>query len=344
MTTLVDNVLGYQLLDSGDVQLTRTNVMLDAVVAAGVDGAVELIGPGRAQFAVHAPPIEVEVDAARLATALAHLVADVAGIDATGNARVGVVPTSGVGGYVDSTIVVAAALRGESVRIEVRGPYTGGDPVHEPIVRGIVRAHGGVLQTHVVPGMSGSAYVLEVPIGGGAGAVPVADPSGVVGAAGPHTSVPGTAVEVASAAGPARAETGAEVGVGLPEQASGTRVGRRRARRASGASVDSFLESGVAGAADAVPGADEARQGGGSEAAAPTGRRRRRAEESAAAGAPGALRGNCLPRPRRLRRAGRLPVTRGPGPVRGVGAGGPIRLRSPFRREPMPVPAPPRVP
>lgn len=294
MTTLVDNVLGYQLLDSGDVQLTRTNVMLDAVVAAGVDGAVELIGPGRAQFAVHAPPIEAEVDAARLATALAHLVADVAGIDATGNARVGVVPTSGVGGYVDSTIVVAAALRGESVRIEVRGPYTGGDPVHEPIVRGIVRAHGGVLQTHVVPGMSGSAYVLEVPIGGGAGAVPVADPSGVVGAAGPHTSVPGTAVEVASAAGPARAETGAEVGVGLPEQASGTRVGRRRARRASGASVDSFLESGVAGAAgaaDAVPGADEAGQGGGSEAAAPTGRRRRRAEESAAAGAPGSAQG-----------------------------------------------------
>jgi PAS domain S-box-containing protein len=66
------------------------------------------------------------------------------------------------------------------VRIEVRGPYAGGDPVHEPIVRGIVRAHGGVLQTHEVPGMSGSAYVLEVPIsaaadgsdGRGAGAGP----------------------------------------------------------------------------------------------------------------------------------------------------------------------------
>ncbi|MET7514460.1 PAS domain-containing protein [Streptomyces sp. NPDC005480] len=284
MTTLVDNVLGYQLLDSGDAQLTRTKVMLDAVVAAGVDGAVELIGPGRAQFAVHAPPIEAEVDAARLATALAHLVADVAGIDATGNARVGVVPTSGVGGYVDSTIVVAAALRGESVRIEVRGPYTGGDPVHEPIVRGIVRAHGGVLQTHEVPGMSGSAYVLEVPIGGGAGAVPVADPSGAVGAA-----VPGTAVEVASQAGPAGAEARAVAGAGLPEQASGTRGGRRRARRASGASVDSFLESGVAGA---VPDADEAGQGGGgSEAAAPTGRRRRRAEEGTTAGTPGSAQG-----------------------------------------------------
>ena len=47
---------------------TKTKVLLDSVVGAGVDGAVELIGPGRAQFAVHAPPIEAEVDARRLAT------------------------------------------------------------------------------------------------------------------------------------------------------------------------------------------------------------------------------------------------------------------------------------
>ena len=86
ITTLIDNVLGYQRLDAGEDGLVRTDVMLDAVVAAGVDGAVELIGPGRVQFAVHAPPIEAEVDPARLATALAHLVADVAGVDATGNA------------------------------------------------------------------------------------------------------------------------------------------------------------------------------------------------------------------------------------------------------------------
>jgi PAS domain S-box-containing protein len=163
ITTLIDNVLGYQRLDAEAGEgggVTRTKVMLDAVVAAGVDGAVELVGPGRVQFAVHAPPIEAEVDARLLATALAHLVADVAGVDATGNAPVS------AGGYMDSTVVVAAAQRGEVVRIEVRGPYAGGDPVHQPIVRGIVRAHGGVLQTHAVPGMSGNAYVLEVPIGG----------------------------------------------------------------------------------------------------------------------------------------------------------------------------------
>nr|WP_222108970.1 PAS domain-containing protein [Streptomyces cupreus] len=207
ITTLIDNVLGYQRLDTGSEAITRTKVMLDAVVAAGVDGAVELIGPGRVQFAVHAPPIEAEVDSRMLATALAHLVADVAGVDATGNAPVS------AGGYMDNTVVVAAAQRGEVVRIEVRGPYAGGDPVHEPIVRGIVRAHGGVLQTHEVPGMSGSAFVLEVPIGGGAGAVPAA--------------------EIALASPPAEAEAA--------EQTSGG--GRRRARRSS---VDAFLESEVA--------------------------------------------------------------------------------------------------
>ncbi|MEV8552438.1 PAS domain-containing protein [Streptomyces glaucescens] len=231
ITTLIDNVLGYQRLDSGGGGITRTKVMLDAVVATGVDGAVELIGPGRVQFAVHAPPIEAEVDAALLATALAHLVADVAGVDATGNSPVS------AGGYLDNTVVVAAAQRGEVVRIEVRGPYSGGDPVHEPIVRGIVRAHGGVLQTHEVPGMSGSAYVLEVPLGGGAGAV----------------SAPAPAPE--------------DDAVPAAERTSGG--GRRRARRAS---TDAFLDADLPGTADGAAEAGPERP-----APAPTGRRRRRA-------------------------------------------------------------------
>ncbi|MFF4758729.1 PAS domain-containing protein [Streptomyces sp. NPDC001292] len=235
ITALIDNVLGYQRLDAGSEEITRTKVMLDAVVAAGVDGAVELIGPGRVQFAVHAPPIEAEVDPQRLATALAHLVADVAGVDATGNSPVS------AGGYMDNTVVVAAAQRGEVVRIEVRGPYAGGDPVHEPIVRGIVRAHGGVLQTHEVPGMSGSAYVLEVPLGGGAGVV----------------AAPAPALEPA-----AGSEEPAPAVPAVPEQPSGG--GRRRARRPS---TDAFLESDSEG--EPAAGAP----------AAPTGRRRRRAAE-----------------------------------------------------------------
>ncbi|MFJ5996780.1 PAS domain-containing protein [Streptomyces sp. NPDC092370] len=238
ITTLIDNVLGYQRLDAGSENIARTKVMLDAVVAAGVDGAVELIGPGRVQFAVHAPPIEAEVDPRLLATALAHLVADVAGVDATGNTPVS------AGGYLDNTVVVAAAQRGEVVRIEVRGPYAGGDTVHEPIVRGIVRAHGGVLQTHDVPGMSGSAYVLEVPIGGGAGAV---------------------------AAQPVD-ESAALALVDPAEQTSGG--GRRRARRAS---TDAFLDGDVPGGEDEGTGAP------GADGAAPTGRRRRRAAGEQAA-------------------------------------------------------------
>lgn len=249
MTTLVDNVLGYQRLDAGTDALDRKKVMLDEVVAAGVDGAVELIGPGRAQFAVHAPPIEAEVDPVRLATALAHLIADVAGIDATGNTRT--TPQAAPGGYVDSTVVVAAAQRGEVIRIEVRGPYAGGDPVHEPIVRGIVRAHGGVLQTHAMPGMSGSAFVLDVPIGDGAGAVahPALPAQGALG--------PGGSDEAAAADG--AVGTGLAVAHVPGQQTEGH--GRRRARRAS---VDSFLESGDTAEATAAP------------AKAPTGRRRGR--------------------------------------------------------------------
>ncbi|MEU8524842.1 PAS domain-containing protein [Streptomyces sp. NPDC048629] len=255
MTTLVDNVLGFQRLDGGTEKLTKTVVPLDGVVTAGVDGAVELIGPGRAQFAVHAPPIEAEVDAPRLVTALAHLVADVAGVDATGKPKVA--PTAG-GGYVDSTIVVAAAQRGDVVRIEVRGPSSGGDTVHQPVVRGIVAAHGGVLQTHEVPGMSGSAYVLEVPLGAGRGAI-----------------APPAAPEADSAAEAAGAQ-----GASLPAQQNGettTGGGRRRARRAS---TDAFLASPM------VPEAGDAGGDGGGGAVEPSGRRRARGTEEAAAPAP----------------------------------------------------------
>ncbi|MFE7093380.1 response regulator [Streptomyces erythrochromogenes] len=234
MTTLVDNVLGFQRLDSGRDKLSKKKVLINGVVTAGVDGAVELIGPGRAQFAVHAPTIEAEVDAERISTALAHLVADVAGVDATGKTRQG-------SGYSDSTIVVAAAQRGDVVRIEVRGPYEGGNPVHEPIVRGIVAAHGGVLQTVEVPGAPGGAYVLELPLGAGAGTVTLPEP--------PEEPPAGTGPDGAGAAAGA---------------APGKVSGGRRARRG----VDAFLE-------DETPGSDAAQAGqGGGALALPSGRRR----------------------------------------------------------------------
>ncbi|MGW4162966.1 PAS domain S-box protein, partial [Streptomyces sp. NPDC004788] len=247
MTTLVDNVLGYQRLDSGAEELEKAPALLHGIVTGGIDAAVELIGPGRAQFAVHAPPIEAEVDAARLTTALAHLVADVAGVDATGKSKAAPGEASG-----DSTIVVAAAQRGDVVRIEVRGPYTGGDPVHQPVVRGIVAAHGGVVQTHEVPGTTGGAYVVEVPLGAGRGTVP-AEPE-------PEPE-------------PAKEEGSEQLALppvpSLPAQASADATlgsGRRRARRAS---TDAFLESPLA-----------------PETARPTGRRRGRMDDTPAAGTP----------------------------------------------------------
>ncbi|MFE3990532.1 PAS domain-containing protein [Streptomyces goshikiensis] len=238
MTTLVDNVLGFQRLDAGTDRLAKKKVLINTVVAAGVDGAVELIGPGRAQFAIHAPTIEAEVDAERISTALAHLVADVAGVDATGKTPQG-------SGYMDSTIVVAAAQRGDVVRIEVRGPYEGGNPVHEPIVRGIVTAHGGVLQTVEVPGAPGGAYVLELPLGAGAGTVtlpePAEEPEGDKAAGGGE----GGDRDAAKAGGPAG-------------------PAGRRARRG----VDAFLEDEAADAAAA----DAAAAGGAASAKAPEGR------------------------------------------------------------------------
>ncbi|MFI6608329.1 PAS domain-containing protein [Streptomyces sp. NPDC050507] len=299
MTTLVDNVLSYQRLDGGSEALVKTNVLLDGVVTAGIDAAVELIGPGRAQFAVHAPPIEAEVDAGRLVTALAHLVADVAGVDSTGKARL----TPG-GGYIDSTVVVAAAQRGDVVRIEVRGPFAGGDPVHEPIVRGIVRAHGGVLQTHEMPGMSGSAYVLEVPLGAGAGTVmpPMAPEAAVAPPMVPDLAVPPPMEPDAAVAQPmvpglvaappmepdaavvpplapetavvppvpgAPGDSGASGEVAVSE-------GGRRGRRARRGSTDAFLESPVGGS----DGTGEIGSSG-TGAAEPTGRRRARREAGA---------------------------------------------------------------
>ncbi|QLH22816.1 PAS domain-containing protein [Streptomyces sp. Rer75] len=270
MTTLVDNVLSYQRLDADGEPLARCAVSMDEVVAAGVEGAVELIGPGRAQFAVHAPPIEAEVDPQRVAQALAHLIADVAGVDSTGKTASG-----GGGASGDSTIVVAAAQRGNVVRFEVRGPYAGGDPVHEPIVRGIVRRHGGVLQTHEMPGMGGHAYVLEVPISAAAADQERAkadaqaasgSADGTQGTQGQGTSGGGTGASTSTSGGGADSDPNGAPGSGDPQ-------GGGPAADTSGAQNRS-----VSTALPAEAGADPQQQNapGEQDQPRPTGRRRAR--------------------------------------------------------------------
>ncbi|MFG2138872.1 PAS domain-containing protein [Streptomyces sp. NPDC048650] len=294
MTTLVDNVLSYQRLDSGAEQLKRTKVSMDTVVAAGVEGAVELIGPGRAQFAVHAPPIEAMVDADRVAQALSHLIADVAGVDSTGRMPAGTAGTdAGPGGRTgpipgDSTIVVAAAKRGDVVRIEVRGPFGGGDPVHEPLVRGIVRQHGGLLQTHEVPGgagAGGSAYVLELPVATD-GPVPAATDKGAEATGNETTVMPVPAARArgtqpaGDGGGSHAAEgSGTEGGAGLPAQDGGAQpTGRRRARHSG---TEQGAEVAEQAAADAGSGVAEDGTGlppgiAGAHPVPPSGRRRAR--------------------------------------------------------------------
>ncbi|MGW7008365.1 PAS domain-containing protein, partial [Streptomyces sp. NPDC054933] len=276
MTTLIDNVLDFQRLDSGAERLERAAVGLDDVVAAGVEGAIDLIGPGRAQYAVHAPPIEAVVDGPRLSQALAHLIADVAGVDATGRTAV-------VAGGGDSTIVVAAAQRGEVVRIEVRGPHSGGSPVHLPITRGIVERHGGVLQTHDVPGQGGSAYVLEVPVGDG-GTGGDTDP-GKASAAVRDSET--TVLPMPSA--PARGTQGAAAGQ-QADDPTGPAAGRAPRQRRP------FDDSnGGPGAAIALPAGPSAAAASAASAAQdqPTGRRRalRRAEPGGTEQLPGPVPG-----------------------------------------------------
>ncbi|MGW1830985.1 PAS domain-containing protein [Streptomyces tubercidicus] len=287
MTTLVDNVLSYQRLDSGKEKLNRTKVSLDAVIAAGVEGAIELIGPGRAQFAVHAPPIEATVDAERIAQALSHLIADVAGVDSTGRMPAGEAAVGAGSGPVpgDSTIVVAVAKRGDVVRIEVRGPFGGGDPVHEPIVRGIVRKHGGLMQTHEVPGggpgAGGSAYVLELPV-----AADGTSPDGATAGAEVPTGNETTVMPVPAARARGTQGNAAAAGNGGQGPDDAGHDGHEGGADGEGGEGPSGGDGGGPGGSGGTGGSGEPLGGGGAEAAAavpgqaggaqPTGRRRAR--------------------------------------------------------------------
>jgi len=158
---LVDGVLAHQRFDAaadaGKEALELETVPLEKVLGRAVEIATELSGPGRIRFVVHPSSAELCADTERLAQALGHLIVDAAlARDASG----AVVEASGV------DVVVAAAQRGDVVRVEVRGPGEGGK-VHLPITRGTVERHGGVLQTHRTPGPDGApgvTFVVELPM------------------------------------------------------------------------------------------------------------------------------------------------------------------------------------
>jgi PAS domain S-box-containing protein len=148
---LVDDIVDYQHMVVGDTPCEPQKIPLSAVVDAAV-GATE--GDAAAlgvDLIAHTADVEVSVDPQLFATMLAHLLADM-------------VNAAPVGGKV----VVTAARRGPVARIEIRGPHTGGGPLHLPIARAIVAQHRGTVTTHRIAG-KGNTHVVEVPLEGSDG-------------------------------------------------------------------------------------------------------------------------------------------------------------------------------
>lgn len=114
-----------------------------------VDRAVETVtylARGRGvEFVVNASPVGVRVDVVAMTRAIGHLLADTVAAGPEG-----------------SSVVIAAAERGGSARIEVRGPESRGSTVRVPLARAVIEAHGGTLEAHTTPGR-GSTYVVELP-------------------------------------------------------------------------------------------------------------------------------------------------------------------------------------
>ncbi len=148
---LVDDIVDYQHMVVGDTPCEPQKIALSVVVDAAVEATDADAAALGVDLIAHTADVEVSVDPQLFATMLAHLLADM-------------VNASPVGGKV----VVTAARRGPVARIEIRGPHTGGGPLHLPIARAIVAQHGGTVTTHRIAG-KGNTHVVEIPLEGSAG-------------------------------------------------------------------------------------------------------------------------------------------------------------------------------
>jgi CheY-like chemotaxis protein len=148
---LVDDIVDYQHMVIGDQRFEPRVIRLSEVVDAAVEATEDAAAALGVDLIAHTADVEVSVDPELFAKMLAHLLADM-------------VTASPVGGKV----VVTAARRGPVARIEIRGPHTGGGPLHLPIARAIVAQHGGTVTTHRIAG-KGNTHVVEVPLEGSAG-------------------------------------------------------------------------------------------------------------------------------------------------------------------------------
>ena len=248
MTTLVDNVLGYQRLDAGPEELTKTKVLLDAVVAAGVDGRgrADRARPGAVRRARPADrgrgrrgTARDRARASRRRRGRRRLDGQHAGpgAAATSTRRSWWPPRSAEMSY--------------GSRCAGRSP--GVTRCTSRSCAGSCARTAECCRRTRCPGWAAARTSSKCPSGAGPGRF---RPGGQGGDAGVDSGPgPGGAPNGAPALGAGSGEAGSALA--LPEQASPQGGGRRRARRAS---VDAFLESEV---------------GPPTETAVPTGRRRR---------------------------------------------------------------------
>ncbi|MFI6982312.1 PAS domain-containing protein [Embleya sp. NPDC050154] len=129
----------------GAAEPERVPTTVDDLVDRAMETVTYLARGAGVEFAVNASPVGVRVDVDAMTRALGHLLADVVAAGPEG-----------------STVVVAAAQRGDLARIEVRGPESRGSAVRVPLARAVVEAHGGTVESHTMPGR-GSTYVVELP-------------------------------------------------------------------------------------------------------------------------------------------------------------------------------------
>lgn len=154
------------LMGPDGARLGAGAVALDQVVREAVEVATARIGRGT-RFIAYAPPTAAEVDTQWLSGVLAQLIVAVVGTEGTDN---------------EPVVVSAAERRGEIIRIDVSGSFTGRDPAQLASVREKVREHGGVMSTVEAPLGSGHVVVvLEVPLregttDGADGSVPAEGP------------------------------------------------------------------------------------------------------------------------------------------------------------------------
>jgi len=129
LSVLSADLVDFQQSVLGTPAFETETVELVDLVEEAVDAARPAAGAVGVEIAAHCAEVEVELDPALFVKLLVHLLSDM-------------VAVSPVGGK----IVVTAARRGALARIEIRGPHTGGGPLHLPIAQAIAARHGGPVE------------------------------------------------------------------------------------------------------------------------------------------------------------------------------------------------------